>query len=189
MAWSSTISTVALVGVTVWYAFQTQRMARSARDAAESSRVAAEHSARSAAVAAAAIKVNFHLSPVFASDLEIDGMPFKGVRLECSGAAVYVHRVEIEDAWALDPNSENEPSSFTTTEIFHEDNVPELLCLDHAPILMHHDESIFLEFPRDRWVEANVATLSVTIDYSFDARPPLRRRFVEYETNEFGDEA
>lgn len=164
-------------------------MARSARDAAESSREAAQYSARSAAVAAAGTNVNFQLSPVFAFALDIDGMPFKGVRLECSGAAVYVHRVSIEDAWALDPEADNEPSSFTTIEIFREDDVPELLALETVPTLVHQEESIFLEFPRDRWVETNVATLSVAIDYSFDAQPPLRRRYVNYETNELVDEA
>ena len=188
-AWASTISTVGLVGVTVWYAFQTQRMARFARESAESSREAAQQSARSASIAAAGTTVNFYVSPLFAASLELDGSPFKGVFLQCSGAAVYVHGVEIEEAWALDPEADNSPSSLVRLEIFSNGDIPALSGLEDTPTLMHQDESIFLEFPRDKWLESDVAALSVMINYSFDARPPLRRRYVEWDTDEIDADA
>jgi hypothetical protein len=186
--WASTISTLGLIGVTVWYAIQTQSMAKLARESAESSREAAEHSARSAAVAAAGTTVDFHLSPTYAFELETEGLSLNGVRIECSGAAVYVHGVEIEEVWALDPEEDNTPPSFTTTDVFREGEIPALVGLD-APTLMHKDEFIFLTIPREKWTEVNLASLFLTIDYSFDGKQPLRRRSIEWEKSRLGTEA
>lgn len=118
--WVSTFATLGLIGVTVWYAVQTQAMAKSARDSAKSSRQAAEYSARSAAIAAAAVHVEFFVSPTYAFELNLDGHPLNGVRIQCGGAAVYVHRVVLEDAFALDPSTTNVPSEYSSVEIFRE---------------------------------------------------------------------
>ncbi|TFC87448.1 hypothetical protein [Cryobacterium sp. TMT4-31] len=179
-----TVTTLGLIGVTVWYAVQTQKMARSARDAAESSRQAAEYSARSAAIAAAGVRVDFHIGPVYAIGFDFDGLPFKGVRIECSEASVYVHDVVVGEAWALDPAEANGPTSYTTIEIFAEGKIPPVIGLESSPVLMHRHESTFLEFDSQHWTECEPANLTVDIDYSFDGLEPLRRRTIEWQRSD-----
>lgn len=178
--WASTFATLGLIGVTVWYAIQTQAMARSARDSAESSRQAADYSARSAAIAAAGVQVEFNVSPVYSFDSEVEGIPFKGVRIECAGAAVYVHRVVMDEVFSLDPTTENVPSEYTTVETFGEDELPALTGLDEGSVLMHRNEFVFLEFSRSLWKYVEVADLTVAIDYSFDGMPPFRCRKIDW---------
>lgn len=185
--WATTIATLGLIGVTVWYAFQTQGLAKSARDSAESSRQAAEYSARSAAVAAAGTIVDFYVGPTFAISSEHEDFPFQGVRMECSGAAVYVHHVLVEDAWALDPECTNDASSYGSVEIFREGEIPELSGLEERPTLMHTDEFAFLEFPPEKWLKVDVAALTVAIDYSFDGKQPLRCRRIEWNVYDVAD--
>lgn len=182
-AWASTISAVVLVGVTVWYAFQTQSMAKSARRSAESALEAAQHSSRAAAIAAAGTTVDFSVTPTYAVDGRGDGFHFKGVRVECSGAAVYVHRVEADEVWALDPEAYNTPTSYTAVEVFADGKAPALIGLEQTSTLMHGGEFVFLEFPRDKWSESDLAALTVHVEYSFDGMQPVRRRSVEWETD------
>lgn len=159
----------------------TQRMARAARDSVESSRQAAEYSARSAAIAAAGTKVDFVISPTYSLDgpKEIDGDWFNGVRIECVSAAVYVHKVRIDEVWAPDPYLAELEPSLTTIEVFANNEIPPLLGID-APMLMHQEEFAFLEFQKDLWPETEVATLTLLIDYSFDGKQPLRSRRIEW---------
>ncbi|MBG6054907.1 zona occludens toxin (predicted ATPase) [Salinibacterium sp. CAN_S4] len=179
--WAASILTLVLISVTIWYAVQTQKMARAARESADSSREAAQYSARSAAIAAAGTAVDFALSPTFAFDLEVEGMPFKGVRVECEGAAVYLHGIVLEEARALNPDTKNSATSFEDSQLFGGERTPSLNGLGDTPTLMHKEEFVFLEFPREDWQECEVASLAIAIDYSFDGQPPLRSRRVEFD--------
>lgn len=156
-------------------------MARAARDSVESSRQAAEYSARSAAIAAAGTKVDFAISPLFSltGPSGYEGDWFSGVRIECVGAAVYVHQVRIGEVWAPDPELVEIEPSLTTVEVFAENAIPKLVGID-APMLMHQEEFALLEFPYDKWAESEVATLTLIIDYSFDGKQPLRSRRIEW---------
>lgn len=180
--WSTPIGTLGLIGVTVWYAVETQRMAKSARASAESAREAAEHSARSAAVAAAGTTVDFAISPTYqiADRKGRRGHWFPGIRVECLEAAVFVHRVTIESVYAPDPDLEEIEPSLTENEIYPQGEIPRLIGLGNEPMLLHRREYVFLDFPEDDWTEAEVATLTVEIDYSFDGKSPPRFRRVEW---------
>ena len=178
-----TISAFALIGVTIWYAAQTQSMARSARDSAASSERAAEHAARSAAVSVATAPVDFEVVPVHSFDFTVKGTPFKGVRLACSGAAVYVHQVTLVEAWAFDPEEPRTPDDYTTIAFVDQPSAP-LTGLGSDPLLLHARESVFLDLPIDDWQEVEVASLVVSVAYSFDGKPPLRHREIEWESSE-----
>lgn len=177
----SLISTLALVGVTIWYAFQTQRMAKSARDSAESAKLAAESSARAAAVAASASKVDFHISPTY-SVFDSEGRTgswFAGVRVECSESAVFIHEVRIIFAWAPDPELFDIEPSLTQIAVFPEDRIPRLQGIDE-PTLFHAGESRILDFDAVDWLEAEVAVLNVDVLYSFDGASAPRTRQLEW---------
>jgi hypothetical protein len=180
--WSTPIATLGLIAVTVWYAVATHTMARSARESAESAREAAEYASRSAAIAAAGTKVDFAISPTYQLEDRYgrEGHFFPGVRIECLGAAVYVHRVRVESVFAPDPALADIEPSLTEVEIYPEDSIPELVGLKDNPILLHRQESVMLDFPDDKWTQSEVATLTVVIDYSFDGRPPMRSRRIEW---------
>lgn len=157
-------------------------MARTARESAQSAREAAEYSARSAAIAAAATEVDFAISPVYVvvGRSGRKGHWFAGVRIECLGAAVYVHRVVVEDVFAPDPALSDIEPSIAEIEIYPERDIPELVGIGEKPTLLHKREYVFLDFPEDKWTESEVATLTVVIDYSFDGKPPVRSRQIEW---------
>jgi hypothetical protein len=190
--WATPIATLGLIGVTVWYAYQTQRMAGEARKSAESAKDAAEFSARSAAIAAAGMKVDFAISPTYQLDdrSRREGPWFAGVRFECMGAAVYVHRVIVESVFAPDPDLEEIEPSLTEIEIYPENAIPDLVGLGDEPMLLHKHEWVILDFPDDEWTESEVATLTAVIEYSFDGRLPVRSRRIEWigqPGKDFGD--
>lgn len=180
--WVSLAATLGLIGVTVWYAVQTQRMAKSAQVSALSAERAAGHSARSAAIAAAGTEVDFWISPTYAIEAPTgaQGHWFTGVRIECRKAAVYLHAVHVESVWAPDPDLFDIEPSLTEVEIYREGEIPPLLGLPLTPVLLHKGEFEFLDFPLESWTESDVAALTVVVDYSFDASEPTRSRRLEW---------
>lgn len=177
--WAGTLTTLALVGVTIWYAVQTQRMARSARDSTRYARDAAESSARAASIAAAGTRVSFDASPTFIFDGAWKSH-FSGVQLVCKGANMYVHTVAIIDAWATASGSP--PIDIEERQIFDDGAIPALAWIgDDRPLLMHRDENVFLELAGELPVVRSVSTLEVRVTYSFDGQRPFRSRTAAWE--------
>jgi hypothetical protein len=183
IAWGGLLATLALVGVTIWYAIQTQRTARSARDSARYASEAAKQSARAAAIAAAGTDVDFHLSPTYLLHDDTD-MRFSGVQLVPAGAAVFLHDVVLVEAWSLWADEKPQKDSWGEQETFPDGKLPSLRGLAPIPLLAHRGESLFLVLsPEDQPVEAHITRLEVQIQYSFDGDPngPLRVRTVKWE--------
>lgn len=180
--WITLSATLGLIGVTAWYSIQTQRMAKSSQEAARSAERAAESSARSAAIAAAGTKVAFYISPTYAiaKPSGEEGTWFNGIMIECTKAAVFLHNVRIESAWAPDPDFPISESEQNEIAIYPDDSTPALVGPDAPPTLMHKGEAEFFELPVDSWAECLVASMRVVADYSFDGREPLRSRTIEW---------
>ena len=181
------LSTLGLIGVTIWYAFQTQRMARTAKNSADSARDAAIDAARSVAILAAGMKVGFDIGPVYS--FTGDGpSEFVGIRVVCLGSTIYLHDVVIDEVWAPDPDLADIEPTLTEVEIFPPGQIPRLLGVGDPPKLLHDGEAMFFDFPIDRRLDASVAVLCTTAFYSFDGKSPVRSRHLEWADSSAEDD-
>lgn len=193
IAWSPVISLVAtllLVGITAWYAWHTWRMAKASRDAADSSERAALAAEKSAvvakdalAVARSDLRVEFLPEPIVGASSEAPALV--GVRLQCTGATVFVHRVQLfmavfyGEVEVDDEGRSTEP----TTRLFG----PVALIQDHdqdMPVQLHAGEEVILDgvltnTPMVREGQ-HVGSMRLHIDYSLDGKGPIDTRTVDW---------
>lgn len=182
--WVSAISSVILVGVTVWYAYLTRRLAISAKDSAASAERTAEIAAQALAASVAGLDVGFVIYPNTRSPETGQGSAI-GVALHCQGASVFVHGVRLVELWRLDHgDSEN---SFATVVASDRE-----LVLDtegtfnfegtDLPTRLHRDESVHFDARPQILLEiTEVAQIEVAVSYSLSRNGDVFVRRASYD--------
>lgn len=187
------VSTVALTAITGYYAYLTRSMASSARTAAEQSRIAAEASLSSVAVAEASVDVQFDVKPgmlttlgdvrQLLSRLESEGSrpddtvsfseitSWKNLLLTCRGATVTVHGLKLTYVSVQNPDP-TDSNVVSSTGTYYEDM--DLIPTENLPRLCHAGETVQFEV-KDRSAGENLAEIRATISYSF-GNGPVRAR-------------
>ncbi|MFJ6532537.1 hypothetical protein [Microbacterium sp. NPDC091662] len=184
-SWISALSSVVLVGITAWYAFLTNKLAKSARESAASAERTAALTAEALAASIAALDVSFEVFPNTHGFSETDGTGL-GVSVHCTGATVFVHRVHLDMAYRIDKvHPDGADYSLFADDI---GLVPDTGDLNSSPVELpariHKGEMIHLETAQEvtMKVDEQVGILEVSIWYSLNGvSEPLMRR-AEYNS-------
>lgn len=174
--WVPLVTTVILAGITAWMAWLTKRLADSSTDAANSARLAAEASRAAAVIAESALPVRFSINPVYAwgapldecDDSDVGEDVLGGVRLECAGATVFVHRVTLVGAVRQLHPDEHEWEELDIPLHAYDAAIAEPRNRVPSPTRMHAGETLF--FLTDGWLEEwpsdGLSGVDVMVHYS-----------------------
>jgi cbb3-type cytochrome oxidase subunit 3 len=179
-SWGTLLLTAVLVAVTAWYAYLTLTLAKSSREAAHSSRLAAEASLRALDIARAGVAVEFRVTPHYRSQrvCDADGqdsgdfdMHLAGIDVHGHGDTLFVHWCELMSVGT------SEGDGVTLGVMYGTRLEPDT----GHPVRLHRGESERFVIEDDALaIEGMVSHLAVKIWYSLTREDSVTGYWVEW---------